>query len=101
MARAGVVAGASEVAGAAEASAGHGAGASTARVDRPEEGRPVANLRITLVRSGIGHPQFQKETLRSLGLRRLNQAVEHKDNPSIRGMVKTVEHLVRVEEVEE
>lgn len=61
----------------------------------------MPRLRITQVRSGIGHPKYQKLTLRSLGLGKMHKTVEHKDNPSIRGMVKTVHHLVKVEEVEE
>ena len=61
----------------------------------------MASLLITLVRSGIGHPQNQRETVRALGLRRLHQTVKHEDTPSIRGMVKKVEHLVQVTEVKE
>ncbi|MHB1133407.1 MAG: 50S ribosomal protein L30 [Chloroflexota bacterium] len=60
-----------------------------------------SKVRITLVRSGIGHPEYQKLTLRSLGLRRLHKTVEMKDNPSVRGMIKTVSHLVEVSEVKE
>ncbi len=57
-------------------------------------------LRITLVKSPIGYSKRQKATVRSLGLRRLHQTVEHEDTPMIRGMVAKVAHLVRVEEVE-
>lgn len=56
-------------------------------------------LRIKQVRSKIGHPKDQGDTLRSLGLRKINQVVEHEDNPSIRGMVQKVRHLVVVEEI--
>lgn len=56
-------------------------------------------LRITLVRSTIGRPADQEKTVRSLGLRKLHQTVERPDNPSIRGMVTKVRHLVVVEEV--
>ena len=56
-------------------------------------------LRIKQVRSKIGHPQDQRDTLRSLGLRHINDVVEHEDNPSIRGMVQKVRHLVVVEEI--
>ena len=56
-------------------------------------------LRITLVRSTIGRPADQEKTVRSLGLRKLHQTVERPDNPSIRGMVTKVRHLVEVEEV--
>lgn len=56
-------------------------------------------LRITLVRSTIGRPGDQERTVASLGLRKLNSTVERPDNPSIRGMVKKIHHLVRVEEI--
>lgn len=55
-------------------------------------------LRVTLVRSPIGYDWRQKRTVRALGLRRMNQTVEHKDNPAVRGMLASVSHLVRVEE---
>lgn len=55
-------------------------------------------VRITLVRSPIGYSQSQKDTIRALGLRRMNQSVEHLDVPSLRGMIDKVSHLVRVEE---
>jgi large subunit ribosomal protein L30 len=56
-------------------------------------------LRITLVRSTIGRPKDQALTVRSLGLRRLNQTVERADTPTIRGMVTKIQHLLAVEEV--
>ncbi len=56
-------------------------------------------LRITQVRSTIRRPQEQRDTLRSLGIRRLNRPVLHDDSPAIRGMVAAVKHLIRVEEV--
>jgi large subunit ribosomal protein L30 len=56
-------------------------------------------LRITQVRSAIGRLDTQKETLRSLGIRRLNRPVEHDDTPEIRGMIRSVQHLLRVEEI--
>lgn len=56
-------------------------------------------LRITLVKSPIGYSQKQKDTVRSLGLRKMNQTVEHVDTPALRGMIAAVSHLVRVEEV--
>jgi large subunit ribosomal protein L30 len=61
----------------------------------------MGKLRITWVRSTIGHPQRQRDTIKALGLRRLNHTVEQPDNPSVRGMVVKVQHLVRVEEVRE
>jgi large subunit ribosomal protein L30 len=56
-------------------------------------------LRITLVRSTIGRPEDQERTVKSLGLRRLHQTVVRQDNPSIRGMVQKIRHLVNVEPV--
>ena len=60
----------------------------------------MARLKITQVRSGIGNKQNQRQTLRSLGLKRVHDVVVKDDRPEIRGMVKTVTHLVTVEEVE-
>jgi large subunit ribosomal protein L30 len=59
----------------------------------------MATLKITYVKSTIGYNERQKATIAALGLRKLNQSVEHEDSPVIRGMVKKVEHLVSVEEV--
>ncbi|MEX2446980.1 MAG: 50S ribosomal protein L30 [Dehalococcoidia bacterium] len=56
-------------------------------------------LRITWVKSGIGYAKDQKATVRALGLHRLNETVEQADDAVIRGMVRKVRHLVRVEEV--
>lgn len=61
----------------------------------------MTKLRITLKKSAIGHPRNQKETVRSLGLRRLHQSVVHENTPSIRGMINTIGHLVEVETLEE
>ena len=58
-----------------------------------------ATLRVTYKKSSIGYSQRQKDTVRSLGLRRLGQTVEVPDNQAIRGMVHHVQHLVSVEEV--
>lgn len=57
-------------------------------------------LKVTLVKSAIGFEKSQKETVRSLGLRRINHTVTLKDNPQIRGMIYKVRHLLTVEEVE-
>jgi len=57
-------------------------------------------LRVTQYRSAISRATNQKETIRSLGIRRLHHTVEHNDTRTIRGMIRTVSHLVRVEEVE-
>lgn len=56
-------------------------------------------LRITLVRSTIGRPGDQGRTVASLGLRKLHATVDRPDNPSIRGMVTKIRHLVKVEEL--
>ena len=56
-------------------------------------------LRVTWVKSSIGYKQDQKDTIKSLGLRRLNQTIELPDTPSVRGMVFKVKHLVAMEEV--
>ncbi|HMM96856.1 MAG: 50S ribosomal protein L30 [Micrococcales bacterium] len=60
----------------------------------------MGRLKVTQTRSGIGGKQNQRETLRSLGLKRIGDVVVKEDRPEIRGMVKTVPHLVTVEEVE-
>jgi len=57
-------------------------------------------LKVTQLRSVIGAKQNQRETLRSLGLKRINDTVVKEDRPEIRGMIHTVVHMVRVEEVE-
>ena len=59
----------------------------------------MAQIKVTQVRSAIGRKRNQRETLRSLGLKRLHDSVVQEDRPEIRGMVATVPHLVRVEEV--
>jgi large subunit ribosomal protein L30 len=58
----------------------------------------VSTLRITQRRSRNGANPRQRETLRSLGLRRIGQSVEHRDSPQLRGMVQAVRHLVEVDE---
>lgn len=55
-------------------------------------------LKITQIKSTIGGKQKQKDTLRSLGLRKIGQTVEREDRPEVRGMIKVVAHLVTVEE---
>ncbi|MBP1467609.1 50S ribosomal protein L30 [Candidatus Chloroploca sp. M-50] len=59
----------------------------------------MSKLRITYRKSMIGYAKDQKETIRSLGLRRLGQSTIKPDNPSIRGMIFKVRHLVVVEEL--
>ena len=60
----------------------------------------ASTLRVTYKKSAIGYSQRQKDTIRSLGLRKLGQTVEVPDNGAIRGMVLHVRHLVTVEESE-
>jgi large subunit ribosomal protein L30 len=60
----------------------------------------VARLKVTQVRSKIGTKRNQRETLRTLGLKRINDVVVKEDRPEIRGMIFTVNHLVKFEEVE-
>lgn len=56
-------------------------------------------LKITLVKSTIGAKPKHKKTAIALGLTKLNKTVEQKDNVAIRGMIQTIVHLVKVEEV--
>ena len=60
----------------------------------------MSKLKVTQVRSVIDRPKDQKRTVRSLGLHRINDTVVKDDRPEIRGMVRKVSHLVRMEEVE-
>ena len=60
----------------------------------------MGRLKVTQTRSTIGGKQNQRETLRSLGLKRIGDVVVKEDRPEIRGMVNTVRHLVTVEEVD-
>jgi large subunit ribosomal protein L30 len=60
----------------------------------------MTQLKITQVRSVIGRPGDQKDTVRRLGLRRMHDTVVKEDRPEIRGMLQTVPHLISVEEVE-
>ena len=57
----------------------------------------MAKIKIKQVRSRINCPKEQKRVLDALGLKKLNRVVEHEDNPSIRGMIAKVKHLVSVE----
>ena len=59
----------------------------------------MAQLKITQIRSGIGGKQNQRDTLRSLGLRKIHQEVIREDDAVTLGMIHTVRHLVTVEEV--
>ena len=61
----------------------------------------MARLKVTQIKSGIGGKQNQRQTLRTLGLKRIHDTVVKEDRPEIRGMVHTVRHLVTVEVVGE
>ncbi len=58
----------------------------------------MGKLRVKKIRSAINRTARQKKTLESLGLRKMNQIVEHDDNLVIQGMISKVQHLVSVEE---
>ncbi len=60
----------------------------------------MANLKITQVKSTIRAKQNMKDTLRTLGLRKIGQSVVREDVPTVRGAILTVRHLVTVEEVD-
>ena len=60
----------------------------------------MGRLKVSQVRSGIGGKQNQRETLRTLGLKRVGDVAVKEDRPEIRGMLRTVTHLVTVEEVD-
>ena len=59
----------------------------------------MAELRITQTKSGVGGKDYQRATLRTLGLKRIGQTVVREDRPEVLGMLRTVAHLVKVEEV--
>lgn len=55
-------------------------------------------VKVTLVKSPIGFSERQKNTVKALGLRRMNQSVKHIDSPVLRGMLAKVNHLVQIDE---
>ncbi|MGB1169017.1 MAG: 50S ribosomal protein L30 [Flavobacteriaceae bacterium] len=59
----------------------------------------MARIKVTQVKSQIGRLQNQKRTMEALGLRKINQTVEHEATPTIIGMVNRVKHLVSVQEI--
>ena len=65
----------------------------------PETTNEPKKLRITYVRSAIGYSIRHKDTIRTLGLRKLHQSVIREDTPTLRGMLAKVNHLVQIEEV--
>ena len=60
----------------------------------------MTQLKLRQVRSAVGGKQYQRDTLRSLGLRGIGDESVRNDRPEVRGMIKTVSHLVAVEEVD-
>jgi large subunit ribosomal protein L30 len=60
----------------------------------------MSQLQIRQVRSAVGGKQNQRDTLRTLGLKRIGDSSTREDRPEVRGMIKTVAHLVAVEEVD-
>lgn len=60
----------------------------------------MARLKVTQLKSGVAQKQYKRETLRTLGLKRIGDVVVKEDRPEIRGMIRAVDHLVSVEEVE-
>ncbi len=64
----------------------------------PEKSEPK-KLQITYVKSAIGYSKKHKQTIKALGFHHLNETVVHEDNPSIRGMLQMVNHLVKIVEL--
>jgi large subunit ribosomal protein L30 len=64
----------------------------------PKKETTGKTLRVTLIKSPIGYKKDQKKTALALGLSRMNQTVEHKDTPALRGMLNKIVHLLRIEE---
>jgi large subunit ribosomal protein L30 len=60
----------------------------------------ASKLKVTLIRSGINRLEAQKRTVRALGLRKMHKSVVLPDNQAVRGMIRTVSHLVKVEAAE-
>jgi large subunit ribosomal protein L30 len=60
----------------------------------------MARLKVSQVKSGVGGKQNQRDTLRTLGLKRIGDVAVKEDRPEVRGMINTVSHLVTVEEVD-
>jgi large subunit ribosomal protein L30 len=68
----------------------------TAEEKKKDESGSAEKIKIQYYRSSIAFPSKQKEIVRSLGLRKLNQIVERPDTPSMRGAVAKVPHLIRI-----
>ena len=56
-------------------------------------------IRITQVKSILGRPERQKRTMLALGLKKMNQTIQHESTPQVLGMIKKVAHLLKIEEV--
>ena len=61
----------------------------------------MAKLKVTQVKSASDRGSKQRGTIRALGLRRIGDSSVHEDKPEIRGMIRSVTHLVEVEEISE
>lgn len=59
----------------------------------------MAKLKLTQIRSIIKRPEVQKRTIKALGLGKINRSVEVENTPSIAGMIRVINHLVKVEEI--
>jgi large subunit ribosomal protein L30 len=57
----------------------------------------MAKIKVTQIKSAIGSPKRQKLTLEALGLKKMHNPVEHEDTPQVLGMIRKVNHLVKVE----
>jgi len=68
-------------------------------MDNGEKFTTMKRIRITQIRSGIGHTERQKRTLEALGLKRIRHSVELDATPQILGMCRKLEHLVKYEEI--
>jgi len=64
---------------------------------RAKRNETAPRVRVTLVRSWIGYEKGQEQVVRGLGLRRIGQSVDVVDNPSTRGMIRAVRHLVELD----
>lgn len=59
----------------------------------------MAKVKVTQIKSTIDRPKRQKDTMIALGLRKMNQSVEHENSPQVLGMIEKVNHLVKVEQL--
>lgn len=66
---------------------------------RAKRNNDARRVRVTLVKSWIGYGKRQEQIVRGLGLRRLGHSIDVVDNPSVRGMIRAVQHLVTVAEL--